>query len=158
MNSLMEESINHIEYVKTKLYDNIIPILEKDIAYVKSSDPLERAWMIETKIHTIYTPQIDKIVNLVQDLFSKENILFRLFSTDKVLHDLNSLVLTWKLNDGSLVLMNCLFPSLNMTDANFGYMCANVDLENTIIKGSNKMLHDWDKLPEWFVNSLKRNS
>lgn len=129
------------------------PVFEKKIV---------RAGLFFELIEQQYVGPLTEYVNKIKALFTRHQILFRLYDITHCKHGYERLSLIWYCH-GSEYIFDFIFDSSQHNPSESYYRLGLISgcgelLDGDILHGSGQLLEDGKDLPQWFISGLKANA
>jgi hypothetical protein len=157
-----------IPHVKEGLFDEFSEEVETELikahskkGFVTDIDPLEGVQLTQRKIR-YYKESLHEAVKYVKQLFIKENIEFRLYDIDFVMHDVHRICFFWRIHDKDYG-FEITFEDQGMMDF-IPYLVRIVEIEaGNILRGDFtpdhcRELEQMETIPEWYLTIISQRN
>lgn len=166
------EAVNHLEHVKTKVYEEFAKRTDNHIAELSSKDGvLAKQYEQRMNYTTLFFKLMDEqyvgllydTVEQIKQLFTKHGIQFRLYDMTYVQHAYHRASLIWFVRDMEYV-FDFMFDSDQVDPIDSFYRVVLTNGTGLVINGDSLTgtINTFDsaepKLPDWFVTGLRHNS
>jgi hypothetical protein len=162
------ETRKHLTIVTDTLIERFGESMEEDAAQSSTTgtvppameDPLVRAQATYALITTHYINPLFATIELVKELFSSHDILFRLYDIGSSNHRFSRTTLCWVVNNEQY-LFDFSFEPNESSSCFYGLAQINAcgePMRGDILYGTENSLTNKQPLPAWFVSGLAKNS